>query len=56
MDVWEWLTCAHVLDVARHAHDQAPVREAVDQLLAPAFIFRTWNSRRDLVLLDCARA
>lgn len=55
-DVCEWLTCAHVLDVARHAHDQAPVRQAVNQLLAPAFVFRSWNSRRDLALLDCACA
>ena len=47
------LTCAHVLDVARHAHDQAPIRKAVDQLPAPALIFRSWNPRRDLPLLDC---
>ena len=55
-DVCERLTCAHVLDVARHAHDQAPIRQAVNQSLAPAFVFRSWNSRRDLTLLDCACA
>ena len=52
----EWLTCTHVFDVAGHANDQAPVWQAVNQLLAPAFIFRSWNSRCDLALLDCMRA
>ena len=46
------LTCAQVLDVARHAHDQAPVRKAVDQLPAPTLILRSRNPGRDLALLD----
>jgi hypothetical protein len=46
------LTCAQVLDVARHAHDQAPVRKALDQLPAPTLILRSRNPGRDLALLD----
>jgi len=50
------LTCAHILDLARHAHDQAAIRKAIDQLLAPALILRSWNTRSDLRLPHCARA
>jgi hypothetical protein len=46
------LTCAHELDVARHAHDQAPVRKAVNQLPAPTLILRSGNPGRDLALFD----
>lgn len=50
------LTCAHVLDVPCHAHDQASVRKVVDELPAPALIFRGRYSRRDLARFDCAHA
>lgn len=50
------LTCAHELDVARHAHDQAPVRKAVNQLPAPTLILRSGNPGRDLALFDFSRA
>ena len=48
------LTCAHVLNLASHAHDQASVRKAIDELLASAFIFGGRNSRSEFSWFDCA--
>jgi hypothetical protein len=53
---WVVLTCTHVLDMPCHAHDQASVRKAVDQLPSPALIFRRWYPRSDIPWFDYARA
>jgi hypothetical protein len=50
------LTCTHVLDVPSHAHDQASIRETIDQLSTPALIFRSWYSRSNLSLIDFLHA
>ena len=48
------LTCAHVLDLASHAHDQASVWKTLDKLPASAFIFGGRNSRGEFSWFDCA--
>ena len=49
------LTSTHVLDIPCHAHDQASIWKAVDQLPSPALIFGGWYSRSDVSLFDCVR-
>ena len=48
------LTCAHILDLTSHAHDQASVWKTLDELPTSAFIFGGRNSWSEFSWFDCA--